>query len=151
MLADSGWRRSHGMQSDNHDGAKYPRRSPEDRQPTTRPMMKQIIRLGLCAAVLMASAAHSLASAKRETATVTAIARAVGCIANIHSEKKSDEGNSLFSVDRGQKVNGMGTRENCQPQPSLRNCCDDSPRAINVTRRLMPEAQPRPLSRGRVE
>ena len=57
----------------------------------------------------MASAAHCQASAQRETPIVKAIRRAQECVANIHSEKKSEEGGSLFSVDRGQKVNGMGT------------------------------------------
>ncbi len=82
--------------------------APNDRQPTTRPMMKRLLRITLCAAVLALSAGSSQASV-RETPLVKAIRRAEISVVNIHSEKRSDEGGSLFSVERGQKVNGMGT------------------------------------------
>ncbi len=72
-------------------------------------MMTRIIRLGLCAALFAASAAHTFASSPRETPVVKAIRRVQASVANIHSETRADDGGSLFSVDRGQKVNGMGT------------------------------------------
>jgi len=57
---------------------------------------------------LAVSASYASAS-NRESPTVKAIRRVESAVANIHSEKRADEHGSLFSVDRGQKVNGMGT------------------------------------------
>jgi len=74
-------------------------------------MLNRLIQFGLCAAfvVLAAAAPTAHATSVRETAVVKAIRRAQAAVANIHSEKTADDGNSLFAVDRGRKVNGMGT------------------------------------------
>lgn len=71
-------------------------------------MMMRFILLGMCAAALvLTEAAH--AANLRETSVVTSVRKAEGAVANIHSEKTAEDSNSLFSVDRGNKVNGMGT------------------------------------------
>lgn len=62
---------------------------------------------GICAAVIALAA--SAEASVRETPVVKAIRRAQAAVANIHSEKTADDGNSLFAVDRARKVNGMGT------------------------------------------
>lgn len=73
-------------------------------------MLNRLIQFGLCAAfVLLAAAPPVQAASVRETPVVRAIRRAQAAVANIHSEKTADDGNSLFAVDRGRKVNGMGT------------------------------------------
>jgi len=72
-------------------------------------MMKRLLRLTLCAAALAVAAGQSQASSVRETPLVKAIQRVEASVVNIHSEKRAEEGGSLFSVDRSQKVNGMGT------------------------------------------
>ena len=74
-------------------------------------MLNRLIHFGLCAAfvVLAAAAPPAHAASVRETPVVKAIRRAQAAVANIHSEKTADDGNSLFAVDRGRKVNGMGT------------------------------------------
>lgn len=72
-------------------------------------MMKRLLRISLCAAVLALWAGHTQASSVRETPTVKAVQRVEASVVNIHSEKRAEEGGSLFSVDRSQKVNGMGT------------------------------------------
>lgn len=70
-------------------------------------MIIRLFKFGVCAVALAVSAADVLAGSVRETPVVTAIRRAQSSVANIHSEKTAED--SLFSVDRGQKVNGMGT------------------------------------------
>jgi serine protease Do len=75
-----------------------------------RTIMTRFIQLGLCVLVLAVSAVDAVAvSAVRETAVVKAIRRAQGAVVNIHSEKTADGQGSLFSVDKGRKINGMGT------------------------------------------
>ncbi|MDA0591577.1 MAG: trypsin-like peptidase domain-containing protein [Planctomycetota bacterium] len=70
-------------------------------------MLNRLIQFGLCL-TFIALAASAEASV-RETPVVRAIRRAQAAVANIHSEKTADDGNSLFAVDRARKVNGMGT------------------------------------------
>lgn len=74
-------------------------------------MLNRLIQFGLCAAfiVLPLTAPSAHAASVRETPVVRAIRRAQAAVANIHSEKTADDGNSLFAVDRSRKVNGMGT------------------------------------------
>lgn len=71
--------------------------------------MTCLIRLGICAVALAIPALTSFAASVRETPTVRAIQKAKGSVANIHSEKITEDGGSLFSPDRSRKVNGMGT------------------------------------------
>lgn len=73
-----------------------------------RPMKMRFIQLAVCAAVLSLQGAVFAASV-RETPVVSSVRRAEGAVANIHSEKTADDSSTLFSVDRGNKVNGMGT------------------------------------------
>lgn len=72
-------------------------------------MMKRLFRITLCAALLALSAGSSYASSMRATPVTKAVQRVEASVVNIHSEKRAEDGSSLFSVDRGQKVNGMGT------------------------------------------
>ena len=72
-------------------------------------MMMRLFQIGLCAIALATSAPSVFADGVRETAAVKAIRRAQSAVANIHSEKTADDSGSLFSVDRGRKINGMGT------------------------------------------
>lgn len=75
-----------------------------------RTTMTRYIQFGLCALVLAVSTVDAMAvSTLRETPVVKAIRRAQGAVVNIHSEKTADDSGSLFSVDRGRKINGMGT------------------------------------------
>lgn len=72
-------------------------------------MINRIFKIGLCVTVLTVSLVPARAESVRETAIVKAIRRAQSAVANIHSEKTADNSGSLFSVDRGRKINGMGT------------------------------------------
>lgn len=72
-------------------------------------MINRIFQLGLLSIVLSLSALPVQADSVRETPIVKAIRRAQTAVANIHSEKTVDDTGSLFSVERGRKVNGMGT------------------------------------------
>jgi serine protease Do len=72
-------------------------------------MINRILTFSLCAIVLTLSTIPAQAGSVRETAVVKAIRRAQSAVANIHSEKTADDSGSLFSVDRGRKINGMGT------------------------------------------
>ena len=72
-------------------------------------MINRIFQLGLLSIVLSLSALPVQADSVRETPIVKAIRRAQTAVANIHSEKTVDDSGSLFSVERGRKVNGMGT------------------------------------------
>jgi len=72
-------------------------------------MNNRIFQLGLLAIVLSTSALPGQAASVRETPVVKAIRRAQTAVANIHSEKTVDDSGSLFSVERGRKVKGMGT------------------------------------------
>lgn len=78
-----------------------------------RNIMTRFIQLGLCLFVLTASACTTpdayAASVIRETPVVKAIRKAQGAVVNIHSEKTADDAGSLWSVDKGRKINGMGT------------------------------------------
>mgnify|MGYP002529897711 CR=1 FL=1 len=71
--------------------------------------MTRLIKLGICAVALAIPALTSFAASVRETPTVRAIQKARRSVANIHSEKITEGGGSLFSPDRSRKVNGMGT------------------------------------------
>jgi serine protease Do len=70
-------------------------------------MLNRLIQFGLCLTFTLLAA--SADASVRETPVVRAIRRAQAAVANIHSEKTADDGNSLFAVDRARKVNGMGT------------------------------------------
>jgi len=76
--------------------------------PTRLIQSGQLICFGLCFAFAFPAAGAS-ASTARETPVVRAIRKAQGAVANIHSEKTASDGGSLFAVDSGRKVNGMGT------------------------------------------
>ncbi|MFP6766492.1 MAG: trypsin-like peptidase domain-containing protein, partial [Planctomycetaceae bacterium] len=76
--------------------------------PTRLIQFGQLICFGLCTALVLADVSAE-ASTLRETPIVRAIRKAQGAVANIHSEKTASDGNSLFAVDSGRKVDGMGT------------------------------------------
>jgi serine protease Do len=71
--------------------------------------MTRLIKLGICAVALAMPVLTTFAASVRETPTVRAIQKARASVANIHSEKITEDGGSLFSPDRSRKVNGMGT------------------------------------------
>lgn len=75
-------------------------------------MTKRLFELTLCstlALLFLAAATNVRASDLRETPMVRAVKRVKASIANIHSEKTTLPGESLFSTGKGRKVNGMGT------------------------------------------
>lgn len=74
-------------------------------------MTKRILTLGLLAALALSCSLSSAqaASASRMTPLVKAVAHISPSVVNIHSEKTSYNGESLFQSGRGRKVSGMGT------------------------------------------
>ena len=69
----------------------------------------RIIDSVLCAALLLAWTHTTCVASERETPLVRAVKRARACVANIHSEKTTYSGETLFSPIKGRKINGMGT------------------------------------------
>ncbi len=73
-------------------------------------MTNHLVRLGIRAVLVLAVMARTCsASDARQTPLVRAIQHAKASVVNIHSEKTTHAGDSLFSISRGRKVNGMGT------------------------------------------
>ena len=73
-------------------------------------MKKSIIASGLGTfLVLTWLCTAGFASNLRLTPIVRAVKRAKASVVNIHSEKTTRSGDTLFSTSRGRKVNGMGT------------------------------------------
>ena len=73
-------------------------------------MMKRILDLALCAALVLAPfGATARAEDPRETPLVRAVRRAKASVINIHSEKTAVSSDPLFAGRQGRKINGMGT------------------------------------------
>lgn len=74
-------------------------------------MTKRILTFGLlaCFALSFGLSPTQAASANRMTPLVKAVAHISPAVVNIHSEKTSYNGESLFQSGRGRKVSGMGT------------------------------------------
>ncbi len=73
-------------------------------------MTKRILTLGLLTAIAACSFAPlQAASESRKTPLVKAVAHISPAVVNIHSEKTSYNGESLFQSGRARKVSGMGT------------------------------------------
>ena len=74
-------------------------------------MTKRIFIVGLLAAALACVSIHRsyAGSTNRMTPLVKAVTRVNPSVVNIHSEKTSYNGESLFQSGRGRKVSGMGT------------------------------------------
>lgn len=70
-------------------------------------MIRRVSPLILSVLALLVSAAP--ASEVRDTSRVKAIKRAFPAVVNIHTEKSSRDGQSVFDSGKGRKINGMGT------------------------------------------
>lgn len=74
-------------------------------------MKISFLAIGLAAGILAQGVAgpEVAASSLRETPLVKAVQKAQRAVINIHTEKSSDESNSVFGTTKRGKINGMGT------------------------------------------
>jgi serine protease Do len=74
-------------------------------------MTKRYQSIVLWSIAILFTGAASLFASERETPEVCAVKRALPSVGNIHTEKSANSNaqNSIFSSDKGRKINGMGT------------------------------------------
>ena len=67
--------------------------------------------IGIWSVVILLTGTAALAASPRETPEVCAVRRTIPSVGNIHTEKSaaSNPQNSIFTSEKGRKINGMGT------------------------------------------